>query len=63
MEVTDAMFFLSHNNIPENRSKVVTYGKTVVDYRPLKDDPYFIHLTVGINLINIQGGSVHKQHI
>ena len=32
--------FLPHNNIPENRSKDVIYGRVVVSYLTQKDDPY-----------------------
>ena len=55
MEGIDTICFLSHNNIPENRRKDVTYEKIFVDYCPQKYDPYFTRLTVGGNLIKYPG--------
>ena len=53
---TDTIFFMSHNeikNIPKDRT--VTYARIVVDYRPQKNDPNRIRITVGGNLINYPG--------
>eukprot|EP00804_Cyclotella_cryptica_P013964 CCRYP_002495-RA/>CCRYP_002495-RA protein AED:0.17 eAED:0.08 QI:0/0/0/1/1/1/3/0/1003 len=53
---TDTIFFMSHNeikNIPKDRT--VTYARIVVDYRPQKDDPNRVRITVGGNLINYPG--------
>ena len=52
---TDTPFFLPYNNIPENSRKYVTYGSTVVHYRPPKDEMYHTHLTVGVKIINYPG--------
>ena len=39
--------------IPKN--KTVTYARIVVDYRPQKEDPNRVRITVGGNLINYEG--------
>ena len=39
------LFFLHRHQVP--RGKKVTYANPVCDYRPLKDDPYRVRLTVG----------------
>ena len=55
---------MSHNNIPENRRKYVTYGWIVVYYRPQKDKPYRTRLTVGSNLIKyLEGVSTQTREI
>eukprot|EP00956_Cyclotella_meneghiniana_P005705 scaffold7330_cov24-Cyclotella_meneghiniana.AAC.1 len=40
-------------NIPKDRT--VTYARVVVDYRPQKEDPNRVRITVGGNLINYPG--------
>ena len=53
---TNTVFFLSHDeirNIPKDRT--VTYARVVVDYRPQKEDPNRVRITVGGNLINYPG--------
>ena len=40
-------------NIPKDR--VVTYARVVVDFRPQKDDPNRVRITVGGNLIKYPG--------
>ena len=40
--------------IPADRT--VTYARIVVDYRPQKEDPYRMCITVGGNLINYPFG-------
>ena len=40
-------------NIPKDR--IVTYARVVVDYRPQKQDPNRVRITVGGNLINYPG--------
>jgi hypothetical protein len=50
---TNTIFFLSHNdicNIPTDRT--VTYACIVIDYRPQKEEPNRVHITVGGNLID-----------
>ena len=41
----DNMFFIPKSAIPANRK--VTYANPVCDFRPLKDEPYHVRLTVG----------------
>jgi hypothetical protein len=43
--------FIKYNEIPLDRKRNITYGKTVVTYRPEKDDPNQTRLTVGGNQI------------
>jgi hypothetical protein len=53
---TNCVHVMSHEeieNIPADR--VVTYAKIVVDYRPQKDDPNRVRITVGGNLIDYPG--------
>eukprot|EP00804_Cyclotella_cryptica_P014612 CCRYP_012661-RA/>CCRYP_012661-RA protein AED:0.22 eAED:0.22 QI:0/0/0/1/0/0.33/3/0/717 len=50
---TDTIFFMSHEDIKKiPRDRTVTYARIVVDYRPQKDDPNRVRITVGGNLIN-----------
>jgi hypothetical protein len=39
------IFYIQRSQIPKGRK--VTYANAVCDYRPLKDDPYQVRLTVG----------------
>eukprot|EP00804_Cyclotella_cryptica_P017687 CCRYP_017146-RA/>CCRYP_017146-RA protein AED:0.52 eAED:0.39 QI:0/0/0/1/0/0/3/0/252 len=41
--------------VPQDRWKDVTYGRIVANFRPEKEDPYRIRLTVGGNRINYPG--------
>jgi hypothetical protein len=53
---TDTVFFMTHDeiqNIPKDRT--VTYTRVVVDYRPQKEDPNRVRITVGGNLIDYPG--------
>ena len=53
---TETIFFMSHDEIrriPSDRT--VTYARIVVDYRPQKEDPNRVRITVGGNLINFPG--------
>ena len=53
---TDTIFFMSHDEIKKiPRDRTVTYARIVVDYRPQKDDPNQVRITVGGNLINYPG--------
>ena len=50
---TNTVKFLTHDEIqkiPPNRT--VTYARIVIDYRPQKDDPNRVRITVGGNLID-----------
>ena len=55
VEVTDTIFSLPHNNIPENGRKDVTYGRIILDYCSPKYDLYHTRLAVGVNLIKYPG--------
>jgi hypothetical protein len=53
---TNTIFFMNHDeikNIPKDRT--VTYARVVVDYRPQKEDPNRVRITVGGNLIDYPG--------
>jgi hypothetical protein len=53
---TNTIFFLNHKDIlkiPANRT--ITYARVVVDYRPQKEDPNRVRITVGGNLIAYPG--------
>jgi hypothetical protein len=46
---TDTIVFIKHDKISLDQRRNVTYGKTVVTYRPEKDNPNQTRLTVGGN--------------
>jgi hypothetical protein len=50
---TNAMFIMNHDEFKAvlMQKKKFTYGSPVVDYRPQKEDPHWIRITVGGNLI------------
>jgi hypothetical protein len=53
---TEAIFFMTHGEIkaiPKDRT--VTYARILVEYRPQKEDPDCVHITVGGNQINYSG--------
>ena len=52
---TDTIVFIKYDDIPIDRRGHVTYGKTVVMYRPEKADPNRSRLTVGGNRIVYPG--------
>ena len=56
VEGKETIYFLTHNNIPENRKIYIAYGRIFVDYCPQKYYPYRICLTVDGNLIKYPGG-------
>jgi len=39
------IFFIKRSQVP--RGKTITYANHVCDYRPTKDDPYRVRLTLG----------------
>jgi hypothetical protein len=49
---TNTVYYIRHDQVPENRRKDVTYGRICVDYRPQKEEPNRTRLTVGGNLID-----------
>jgi hypothetical protein len=50
---TNAIFVMTHDAIKlvSKKGKKFTYGNPVVNYRPQKDDPHYIRITAGGNLI------------
>eukprot|EP00804_Cyclotella_cryptica_P004958 CCRYP_014075-RA/>CCRYP_014075-RA protein AED:0.08 eAED:0.06 QI:0/0/0/1/1/1/2/0/1100 len=52
---TDTIAFIQRSHVPQDRWKDVTYGRIVANFRPEKEDPYRIRLTVGGNRINYPG--------
>eukprot|EP00804_Cyclotella_cryptica_P023186 CCRYP_000381-RA/>CCRYP_000381-RA protein AED:0.13 eAED:0.11 QI:0/0/0/1/0.33/0.25/4/0/1130 len=52
---TNTIVFISKCDIPSDRWRDVTYGRIVANFRPKKDDPHSIQLTVGGNHINFPG--------
>eukprot|EP00804_Cyclotella_cryptica_P009373 CCRYP_018077-RA/>CCRYP_018077-RA protein AED:0.09 eAED:0.09 QI:0/0/0/1/1/1/2/0/1069 len=52
---TNTIAFIQRTHVPQDRWKDVTYGRIVANFRPEKDDPYRISLTVGGNRINFPG--------
>ena len=49
---TNTIFFIDKKDIPAARWKDVTYGRICVNYRPEKNDPNRVRLTVGGDRIN-----------
>ncbi len=41
--------------MPKNEGKMWTYARIVIDYRPQKEDPNCVRITVGGNLIKYKG--------
>ena len=55
-EGTNTVFFMTHEEIKRiPKDRTVTYTRIVVDYRPQKDDPNRVRITVGGNLIDYPG--------
>jgi len=55
-EGTNTIFFMSIEEIKQiPKDRTVTYARIVVDYRPQKDDPNRVRITVGGNLIDCPG--------
>jgi hypothetical protein len=50
---TDTTYFIKRNQVP--KGKKVTYANAICDYRPLKDDPYRVRLTVGGDRLEYAG--------
>ena len=50
---TNTVEFMSHEEIEDiPKDQTVTYARIVVDYRPQKDDPNRVRITIGGNLID-----------
>jgi hypothetical protein len=55
-EGTNTIFFMTIDEIKQiSKDRTVTYARIVVDYRPQKDDPNRVRITVGGNLIDYPG--------
>jgi hypothetical protein len=52
---TDTIAFIARDKIPFSRLKDVTYGRVCINYRPKKDDPNRMRLTVSGNRVNFPG--------
>ncbi len=53
---TNAIFAMSPSDIPLiSKDRIITYARVVVNRRPQKEDPNFIRITAGGNLINYPG--------
>ena len=53
---TDTVFFMTIDEIKRiPKDRTVTYARIVVDYRPQKEDPNRVRITVGGNLIDYPG--------
>ena len=52
---TNTMIFIDKSQVPSDRWRDVTYGRICANFRPEKDDPNRIRLTVGGNNINFPG--------
>jgi hypothetical protein len=53
IEGSNTIFFIPRQAVP--KSKIVTYGRFVVDIRPNKSEVHRVRLTVGYNLIQYPG--------
>eukprot|EP00804_Cyclotella_cryptica_P023154 CCRYP_000368-RA/>CCRYP_000368-RA protein AED:0.46 eAED:0.46 QI:0/-1/0/1/-1/1/1/0/117 len=53
---TNTVFFMTIDEIKRiQKDRTVTYARIVVDYRPQKEDPNRVRITVGGNLIEYPG--------
>ena len=52
---TDTTYFIKRSQVPND--KKVPYANTICDYRPFKDDPYRVRLTVGGDRLEYAGDS------
>jgi hypothetical protein len=52
---TETIVFIKYDDIPLDRRRHVTYCRTVVMYRPKKEDPNRTRMTVGGNRIFFPG--------
>ena len=52
---TNTLVFITKSDIPSEQPSDITYGRIVAHFRPKKEDPYRICLTVGGNRINFPG--------
>eukprot|EP00804_Cyclotella_cryptica_P015967 CCRYP_004129-RA/>CCRYP_004129-RA protein AED:0.18 eAED:0.18 QI:0/0/0/1/0/0/2/0/948 len=52
---TNTIVFIAKDDVPTDRSRDVTYGRICANFRPEKEDPHRIRLTVGGNNIHFPG--------
>ena len=55
VEGTDTIDFIDKSDVPPDRWKDVTYARIVCNYRPEKEDPNRVRITVGGDRINFTG--------
>jgi hypothetical protein len=55
VEGTDTIDFIHKHEVPADRFKDCTYSRIVASYRPEKEDPNRVRITVGGNRINYPG--------
>ena len=55
VEGTDTMEFIHKHEVPADRYRDCTYSRIVANFRPEKDDPNRVRITVGGNKINYPG--------
>eukprot|EP00804_Cyclotella_cryptica_P008108 CCRYP_004594-RA/>CCRYP_004594-RA protein AED:0.30 eAED:0.28 QI:0/0/0/1/0/0.5/2/0/866 len=52
---TNTIVFIAKDDVPTDRRRDVTYGRICTNFRPEKEDPHRIRLTVGGNNIHFPG--------
>eukprot|EP00804_Cyclotella_cryptica_P029607 CCRYP_017301-RA/>CCRYP_017301-RA protein AED:0.20 eAED:0.20 QI:0/0/0/1/0.2/0.16/6/0/602 len=52
---TNTIVFIAQDDVPPDRRRDVTYGRICANFRPEKDDPHRVRLTVGGNRIHFPG--------
>eukprot|EP00804_Cyclotella_cryptica_P022370 CCRYP_015924-RB/>CCRYP_015924-RB protein AED:0.39 eAED:0.39 QI:0/-1/0/1/-1/1/1/0/319 len=52
---TNTIVFIAKDDVPPDRCRDVTYGRICANFRPEKDDPHRVRLTVGGNRIHFPG--------
>jgi hypothetical protein len=55
VEGTNCIFFIPSNEVPMDRKKDITYVRICANYRPEKEDPNRIRITLGGNMVNYPG--------
>ena len=55
VEGTNCIFFIPPEEVPPERKKDITYVRICANYRPEKEDPNRIRITLGGNLVNYPG--------
>ncbi len=55
MKGKNAIFFISKDKVPKDRTKVVTYGSFSCDFKPNKTETHRTRLTAGGDRINYPG--------